>query len=413
MVEQVAGGVVFARSKSGWWKWAVAHRVGLGDLAFVSVISVLYVFDLTIAEHPAWIPWWAPMLVGVPASFLLPLRRRAPWTVLSVLVAVAIGLTCLHLSIGGLNLIIQVALYSVCVRSTPPVMAAAAGMAMCYPVADALAYQMPPLLGTLRVTGAVVNLVIVVGLAYAVKIGRLRAEQLERTMALLDDARDQLAADAASIERARIAREFHDIVSHNLSVVALRAGVARAVIDRDPDHARETLQELESSSRGALGEMRDVLNALRVRDASGSETIDWQPAPTLDALDALVDSVRGGHVTWKLARRGQVRDLGATVEMTAYRIVQEAMTNVLKHAGGGRARVLLDYGADQLRIEVTNELGALDDVVQPPAPQQSGHGLIGLRERVALLGGTLTAHPVMNGFRFEAVLPCPENSDLD
>ncbi|MFC7344323.1 sensor histidine kinase [Saccharopolyspora griseoalba] len=412
MVEQVAGGVVLPRSRSGWWKWAVAHRVSLGDLAFVAVVSVLYAFDLTISEHPPWMPWWGPMLVGVPASCLLPLRRRAPWTVLLVLVGVTIGLTSMQLSIGGLNLIIQVALYSVCVRSTPPVMAGAAALAMCYPVADAIAYQMPALVGMLRVTGAIVNLVIVVGLAYAVKIGRRRAEQLERTMALLDDARDQLAADAASIERARIAREFHDIVSHNLSVVALRAGVARAVIDRDPDHARETLQELESSSRGALAEMRDVLNALRDRDASGQETVDWQPAPTLDALDDLVASVRGGHVDWKLTRRGQIRDLSAAVEMTAYRIVQEAMTNVLKHAGAGRARVLLDYGATQLRIEVTNESGVLDDVVQRPAPQQSGHGLIGLRERVALLGGTLTAHPVMNGFRLEAVLPCPENSDL-
>ncbi|MEB3368570.1 sensor histidine kinase [Saccharopolyspora mangrovi] len=412
MVDQVVGRLVFTRSRSGLWKWVLTHRVTLFEVAFVLAASLLYVFDAALAEHPPSIPWWVPMAIGGPAGLLLTLRRRAPWTVLFVLIATTVGLTAFQLSIGALNLVIQVAVYSVCVRSTPPMMVAAAALAMCYPVSDAIAYGMGPLMGALRVVGAVVNLVIVVGLAYAVQIGRRRAEQLERTLALLDDARDQLAADAASIERARIAREFHDIVSHNLSVVALRAGVARAVIDRDPDHARQTLQELESSSRGALGEMRDMLTALRERDSSGKETIDWQPTPTLDGLDALVDSVRGGQVTWKLDRRGPVRELGPGVEMTAYRIVQEAMTNVLKHAGEGRARVLVEYCATTLRIEVTNELSAFDEQVQRPAFQQSGHGLIGLRERVALLGGTLTAHPVMNGFRLEAVLPCPENSDL-
>jgi signal transduction histidine kinase len=411
-MDQVVGRLVLSRSKSGFWQWALTHRVTLGDVAFVLAASVLYVFDAALADHPQWMPWWVPMAICGPAGLLLPLRRRAPWTVLFVLVATASGLSAFQLSIGALNLVIQVALYSVCVRSTPSMMVAAAGLAMFYPVADAIAYEMGPLMGALRVIGAVVNLVIVVGRAYAVQIGRRRADQLERTLALLDEARDQLAADAASIERARIAREFHDIVSHNLSVVALRAGVARAVIDRDPDHARQTLQELESSSRGALGEMRDMLTALRERDVTGKETVDWQPTPTLDGLDALVDSVRGGQVTWKLDRRGPVRELGQAVEMTAYRIAQEAMTNVLKHAGAGRARVLVEYAPTTVRIEVTNELSALDDQKQRPAHQQSGHGLIGLRERVALLGGTLTAHPVMNGFRLEAVLPCPENSDL-
>lgn len=411
-MDQVVGRLVFSRPRSGLWQWALTHRVMLGDIGFVLAASVLYVFDAALADHPPSVPWWLPMAIGGPVGLLLPLRRRAPWAVLFVLVATAAGLSVFQLSIGALNLVIQVALYSVCVRSTPPMMAVAAALAMFYPVADALGYEMGLLMGGLRVIGAVVNLVIVVGLAYAVQIGRRRADQLERTLALLDEARDQLAADAASIERGRIAREFHDIVSHNLSVVALRAGVARAVIDRDPDHARQTLQELESSSKGALGEMRDMLTALRDRDVTGKETIDWHPTPTLDGLDDLVDSVRGGQVTWKLDRRGPVRELGQAVEMTAYRIAQEAMTNVLKHAGAGRARVLVEYAPTTVRIEVTNELSALDDQKQRPAYQQSGHGLIGLRERVALLGGTLTAHPVMNGFRLEAVLPCPENSDL-
>src|SRR5205823_6509508 len=117
--------------------------------------------------------------------------------------------------------------------------------------------------GVIRIVAAVVNLVMIVGWARAMRVGRRRAVQLEQTVTLLDEARDQMATDAAVVERARIAREFHDIVSHNLSVVALRAGVARALVDQDPEHARNTLHELERTSRSALQEMRHLLSALR------------------------------------------------------------------------------------------------------------------------------------------------------
>ncbi|GAA0522378.1 sensor histidine kinase [Saccharopolyspora thermophila] len=410
MVDHALGRAAAApESRAGLLVWATAHRAFLGDLAFVVVLSVLHGFDLSIDDHPSWMQWWWPLLVSVPATALLLLRRRVPWVVLCALLAVTVGLTALKLSIGGLNLVILVAIYSVCVRSSLTASAVAAAVAMAYPISELIVYEMTPVEGLLRISGAIVNLVMVVGWGRAIRVGRLRAAQLQQTMALLDQARDQLAADAAAVERARIAREFHDIVSHNLSVVALRAGVARALIDRDREHARQTLQELEQSSRGALGEMRKLLAALRDRNAASDDPDDWQPTPTLDRVDALVDSVRGGQVTWQLDRRGQVRELGPGVEMTAYRIVQEAMTNVLKHAGAGQARVLLDYGPTALRIEVTNQVSG---VAARPVSQQSGHGLIGLRERVALLGGTLTAHPILNGFHLEAVLPCGDNSDL-
>ncbi|WP_223839322.1 sensor histidine kinase [Saccharopolyspora pogona] len=412
MVDHALGHSAVAKPRTGLLAWITARRVVLGDVMFVVVLCVLHGFDLSIGEHPPWMVWWWPLLVSVPATSMLPLRRRVPWLVLFVLLAVTIALTLLKLYIGGLNLVILVAVYSVCVRGSRTASVTAATIAMVYPVTEMVVYELSPVESLLRIAGAVVNLVMVIGWARAMQVGRRRARQLEQTLALLDEARDQLAADAAAIERARIAREFHDIVSHNLSVVALRAGVARALIDRDQEHARQTLQELEQTSRGALGEMRNLLNVLRDRNSAGQDPMDWQPTPSLDGVDKLVESVRGGRVVWKLDRRGQVRELGSGVEMTAYRIVQEAMTNVLKHVGSGRARVLLDYGPDALRIEVTNHLGGLDVVEARPVSQQSGHGLIGLRERIALLGGTLTAHPVLNGFHLEAVLPCAENSDL-
>ncbi|MER7015135.1 sensor histidine kinase [Saccharopolyspora sp. NPDC000359] len=409
MVDHALGRTAATTSRTGLWAWLVAHRAVLGDVGFVLVLAVAHGFDLSIGEYPPWMDWWWPLLVSVPATALLVLRRRAPWTVFLVILVVTIALTLLKLYIGGLNLAILIAIYSVCVRGSLAVSVVAGTVAMIFPVTQVVVFELTPVESFLRITGGVVNLVMVIGWARTMQIGRQRAAQLEQTLTMLDEARDQLAADAAVVERARIAREFHDIVSHNLSVVALRAGVARALIDRDRDHARQTLQELEQSSRSALGEMRNLLNALRDSNSAGRDPMDWQPTPRLDGVDALVDSVRGGRVEWRFDRRGQVRELGPGVEMTAYRIVQEAMTNVLKHAGSGRARVLLDYGPTALRIEVTNHQGTGE---VPLVSHFSGHGLIGLRERVALLGGTLTAHPVLNGFHLEAVLPCAENSDL-
>jgi signal transduction histidine kinase len=401
----------------------------LADVAFGLALAALHIFDLGIAPHPPGSMWWWPLLVSVPATCSLLLRRRLPWTVLVILLAAAVGLTLADVSIGALNLAILVAIYTICVRSGLLGAVSAASLAMLYPISELP--SMPVGDGILRIVGAVVNLVMVVGWGRAMRVGRLRAVQLQQTVKLLDQARDQLAADAAVVERARIAREFHDIVSHNLSVVALRAGVARALVDDNPDHARETLRELEQTSSAALGEMRTMLGALR-GDTNGAvgptvepgdqEQGHRQPAPGLDQVSGLVDSVRDAGVTWRLERRGKVRELGPGVEMTAYRIVQEAVTNVLKHAGPGHARVLLDYGNAALRVEITNHSASPDtvgnndgrpaDAGRDRTRPTAGHGLIGLRERVALLGGTLTAHPITGGFHLEAVLPCAETSDV-
>ncbi|GAB3280381.1 sensor histidine kinase [Parasphingorhabdus pacifica] len=390
-------------------------RTVLVDLLFVLAICGLNVFDLALAEPEPGMSWWAPLLPSLPATCSLMLRRRYPRIVFTLLILVTVSLTVAGIAIGALNLAILLAVYTICVRSGLVEALGVSAVAMLFPVSEMVWLPWAP--GVLTVFGAVPDLAMIVVLARVIRAGRRRRSQLEHTVSLLDEARDQLAADAATVERARIAREFHDIVSHNLSVVALRAGVARVLVDRDPEHARNTLHELEESSRGALEEMRNLLGALR--DGPESDDVHWHPSPSLDGVDELVDSVRGGGVSWRLERRGAVRALGSGLEMTAYRIVQEAVTNVLKHAGAGRARVLLEYGPGSLKIEVTNHVHA-EVGSRGPDPSQvlevtsgrdgAGHGLVGLRERVALLGGTLTAHPIASGFHIAAVLPCPENS---
>ncbi|MCA1189655.1 MULTISPECIES: sensor histidine kinase [Saccharopolyspora] len=404
---------------------ALVKRAFLLDLAMVVLFTVMHALILHLeSPGPPGRPWWSMMLVTVPAFALLLVRRRWPWVSLLAGLAAATTLTLVGVPENPLNFTILVGVYSVCQRSGTVGAVTATVLAMLWPVL--YSWYDPPLSAFVSTVMASIDLFMVVGLAYAVRFGRQRAAQLEHTVELLDQARDQLAAEAVAGERARIAREFHDIVSHNLSVVALRAGVARALVDRDPGHAEQTLRELEHTSRAALGELRGLLGRLREepaeQGAASGDDPGRHPAPGLHRVDHLVESVRGTGVVWRLDRRGEVRELGPGVEMAAYRIVQEAVTNVLKHAGSGYARVLLDYGSGALRLEVTNHATGPDSFARglaekvpglsPVRGGGSGRGLIGLRERVALLGGTFTAHPVSNGFHLAAVLPCPENSDL-
>lgn len=402
---------------------ALVKRAFLLDLAMVVLFTVMHALILHLeSPGPPGRPWWSMMLISGSAFTLLLLRRKWPWVALLGSLAAATTLTLVGVPENPLNFAILVGVYSVCQRGGIVGAVVATVLAMLWPVL--YSWGEPPLSAIVSTVMASIDLFMVVGLAYAVQLSRRRAAQLEHTVELLDQARDQLAAEAVAGERARIAREFHDIVSHNLSVVALRAGVARALVDRDPGHAEQTLRELEHTSRAALGELRGLLGRLREDPEPGSavgadDGPGRQPAPGLHRVDHLVESVRGTGVVWRLDRRGEVRELGPGVEMAAYRIVQEAVTNVLKHAGTGYARVLLDYGNGGLRLEVTNHATGPDNFARslavkgsPARGGGSGRGLIGLRERVALLGGTFTAHPVSNGFHLAAVLPCPEHSDL-
>ncbi|MFR9732004.1 sensor histidine kinase [Saccharopolyspora sp. MS10] len=401
---------------------ALVKRAFLLDFAMVVLFVVMHALILHLeSPGPPGRPWWSMMLVSVPAFALLLLRRWWPWLALLGCLSAATTLTLIGVPENPLNFAILVGVYTVCQHSGTAGAVLATALAVLWPVL--YSWGDPPLSALVSTVMASIDLFMVVGLAYAVRFGRRRAAQLEHTVELLDHARDQLAAEAVAGERARIAREFHDIVSHNLSVVALRAGVARALVDRDPNHAEQTLRELELTSRAALGELRGLLGRLREDPAEQVVTDGGpgrQPAPGLHRVDHLVESVRGTGVVWRLDRRGEVRELGAGVEMAAYRIVQEAVTNVLKHAGTGYARVLLDYGSSALRLEITNHATGPDSFASALAQRTpgassgrgSGRGLIGLRERVALLGGTFTAHPVSNGFHLAAVLPCPEHSDL-
>jgi signal transduction histidine kinase len=198
---------------------------------------------------------------------------------------------------------------------------------------------------------------------------------------------------AVAAERLRIARELHDLVAHSMGVIAFQAGAGRRVIETRPVEARNALDAIETTSREALAELRRTLAALRRSEPVGAPTL---PTPGLGDLDRLAATAA---VRVAVVRTGAVRDLPADLELSAYRIVQEAVTNVVRHAGTDHCRVLLDYRDGELAIEV------LDDGPGIGTPG-TGYGLVGMRERVTLLNGRFQAGPrPEGGFRVSATIP--------
>ena len=227
---------------------------------------------------------------------------------------------------------------------------------------------------------------------------RLRVLQEEH------EAATRLAVDR---ERARIARELHDVVTHNVSVMVIQAGAARKVMDSAPDRAREALLAVEAGGRTAMTELRHVMGLLAMtgEDAGPAAEPALAPQPGLGQLSALAERVRETGVPVELTVTGTPPPLPAGVDLAAYRVVQEALTNAVKHAAGARVRVAVDHvpGAVHIAVSDTGGTGAA------PAGPGGGRGLIGLRERLAVHGGTLHAgERPTGGFQVRAVIPVEE-----
>jgi len=222
----------------------------------------------------------------------------------------------------------------------------------------------------------------------AIRHRRLRETQLER---------EKAEAEAAiAEERTRIARELHDVVAHAISVIVLQARGGRKLLDEEPEEARQALDAIERTASQALGEMRRLLGLLRESDAE----LALAPQPTLSRLEDLVGQVREAGLPVEVAVEGEPRELPPGVDLSAYRIVQEALTNALKHAGPATARVTVRYGDGELDLEIS------DDGVGAGNGGGAGQGLAGIRERVAVFGGDVeTGQRPEGGYAVRARLP--------
>ncbi|WP_441245466.1 sensor histidine kinase [Kitasatospora sp. McL0602] len=236
------------------------------------------------------------------------------------------------------------------------------------------------------------------------RVRRAYLVELEDRAARLERERDAQAKVAVAAERARIARELHDVVAHNVSVMIVQADGAAYVMENSPQQAKEALGTIAATGRQALVEMRRLLGVLRTADTAD----EYVPQPGVEELPDLLEQVRTAGLPVEFSTSGEARELPRGVELTVYRIVQEALTNVRKHGGPDvRANVAVDFRDRELEVLIEDDgRGATDEKLSTGGTDGLGHGLIGMRERVGMVSGILDAGPRPGGgFRIRAVMP--------
>jgi signal transduction histidine kinase len=374
----------------------LSRRLRRRDLVLLDGLAAAgYALTLLGAVHgqAPGAPGWAARLAVAGTALPLPLRRRWPVPVCLVVIGAAAAALA-----GGV------------VRDAPLLPLLAVAFAL-YPVAVTLPRprrEPTTLIGVLTVVGLISGPMagtpqrdgrsaglVLTGLAViggGWTVGRAVRERRQSAAQAAERRTEQAVAE----ERLRLARELHDVVSHTLSLIGVKAAIANHVADTRPDEVRDALRVIETTSRDALTEMRQMLGVLR----ADPPVAELRPAPGLAELAELADRATQAGVRVDLQVRGVDR-LPRGVELSVYRIVQEAVTNVVKHAAPARCRVAVTGTAEGVRVEIS------DDGPGPRSPGRAGHGLIGMRERVAMHGGEFAAGPGRHGgFTVSAVLSC-------
>jgi len=343
------------------------------------------------------------LIAAAPIAF----RRRAP------LLAVAISSAAIywHVLVGFPDGLLPFTglLLTYSVATTGTLRRAIAGLAIVWAVIAALRLGNAPGFDGLAVGANLAFLSTAWGAGLAVRARRETLEAAVREAEERANVERQRAGRMIAEERLRIAQELHDVVAHSMSVIAVQAGVGAHVVDHRPDQAKKALEAISGTARSTLGEMRRLLGVLRDDDGNRSHA----PAPSLSNVVQLVDDVRAAGIPVSLHVFGEPDHLSAGVELSAYRIVQEALTNVIKHAGPLKeVTVRLTHTADDVSVEVIDDgRGAAARNQSSPGADGAetpggGHGLLGMRERVDVWGGTLEVGPVHGGgYRVGATLP--------
>ncbi|NKZ03012.1 sensor histidine kinase [Actinomadura latina] len=358
-----------------------AHRPVLFDVVLAVAATIVEVGLLfNDGTQPAFVPIAVTVLTGA----VLLARRRFGVAVTAVTVAAAAVLTEAGYSPGGAPVV--VALWSLAETRDRRVSLAVLAPVVVFLVADSVCAPPAPI-------GAWM-------LGAYMQTRRRYVRAVEERAATLEREREQLDLIAAQRERESIARELHDIVAHSVTVMLIGVRGARDVLETEPRVAARTLERVETSAEQSLAELRRILVLLR-----GPHAAETRPQPTLADLDELAAGYRAAGLPVRLEIAGKPLNLPSGVELSAYRIIEEALTNALKHAGATLATVRLDYSGPDLEVLVQ------DDGAGRGEPGPGGHGLVGMRERVAVLGGELEAGRAPGGgFRVAARLPVGERA---
>ncbi|MEU2201284.1 histidine kinase [Isoptericola sp. NPDC019482] len=380
---------------------ARAPRPAAGVALDAAVAVVVLALPVTLWATGAmpFVPWGAAATVISCAALFW--RRTHPTVVLAVTAVLGVADTAAAAPGGALLLPLAIAVYTVVSLGDRRLgLLAAAGSAV---VLDGvlLLRGASPGSGVVAAVPLLLAVAAVVGLVVAARRAELasardRAARAEAT-------REAEASRAVAEERLRIARELHDVLAHQVAVVGVQSGVAETLLVDDPDAAREALAHVRTASADALRELATLLDLLRRGDEEAPERA--APAPSLARLDELLDAVRATGLRVEVRVEGDARPLVPVVDLAAYRVVQEALTNAHKH-GTGRARLTLAWTPAGLGVEVVNPVPreAAGGVAAAPS---TGHGLLGMRERVAAVGGTLDAGARGGEFVVRAELPAP------
>ncbi len=389
-VSTTVGAVRDAIRRHPWWS----------DSVLALILTVIAVGSTVVSRTRYGFAF--PVLAAIVTLFTtvpIALRRYRPLAVLAVTVIAETLLLIFRPGAGGPVGVI-VALYTVAAYCERRVSIRAAALA-------ALPITVAVIVNNGAHTGQVIPELAVFAIAWVVgdniRTRRAYLAELEARAARLEREREDKADRAVIEERARIARELHDVIAHNVSVMVVQAAAGEDVFDEDPGKARESLAAVASTGRAALTELRRLLGVIRAEDDRGDPA--YAPQPGIERIDELIGQVRETGLPVELSVLGEARPLPEGVGLCAYRIVQEALTNTLKHAHASTAQVQLRYVADALELQV------LDDGCGTTSlnGETDGQGLIGMRERVALFGGELTAEPRSGrGYEVRARLPLEE-----
>ncbi|WP_418961545.1 sensor histidine kinase [Streptomyces tritici] len=374
-------GVVVVREIAPGVRHVMPRPSGPGGLAFMVTLAVI-------------------------ASGALALRRRYPLAVLCVVTAATLATPQSVMRLTFYAFVIAV--YSAAVYS-PYRVATLAALPLSVILVGTTGSSVTPI-----VPNEYIALLILVPMAVAavgVRTWKLRTDEGRARLSALEREQAEALRRAVEHERARIARELHDVVTHNVSVMIIQAGAARTIMKSSPEQAGEALLAVEAGGRAAMTELRHVMGLLTMPDdGEGTDAeadladtaAELAPQPGLDQLETLVGRVRDTGLPVGLTVTGSPRPLPPGLELAAYRVVQEALTNTVKHASGATAAVTVEYGPERLRVEVTDTGGDRG----AGAAAGSGRGLIGLRERLSVYGGTLnTGRRLTGGYRVEALIP--------
>ncbi|CAM5431041.1 two-component sensor histidine kinase [Streptomyces purpurascens] len=357
---------------------------------------------------------YGPVAAAVPITLLLclvvALRRRMPEKMLLLAAGVGVAQLITDVEMGPADFAMLVIVYTVAVEGARWASRFALGAGLC---AAPVAHLRWPSDQTTNVAGNIaltVFMTVPFALAWvlgdSIRTRRAYFAQLEERATRLEKEREAQSKVAVAAERARIARELHDVVAHNVSVMVVQADGAAYVLDAAPDQAKKALETISSTGRQALAEMRRLLGVLRTGEHQ--EAGEYVPQPDVQQIEDLVEQCRTSGLPVDFKVEGTPRPLPSGVELTAYRIVQEALTNTRKHGGpNAGASVRLVYFDDGLGLLVEDDgKGAPHELYEEGGFDGQGHGLIGMRERIGMVGGTLDAGPRPGGgFRISALLP--------